>query len=368
MTAYYILLSLPVFLKFALLINGKDNILQKEDYIKEEKKIIAVFFILFFLLLALRRQDIGIDLKNYITMFKRVRGLKYSELTRFRTELGYSALNKFILDIKNDFQLFLAVVAFITVLPLGLLYYKESENALVSIGIFINLSVFNMYFSGLRQAIAIAISVLAFYCVKNKKLIWFLLCVFLAYSFHRSAVVLLVLYPLYHLKLTKKSLISIIPVMSVIFIFKDKVFNFLLNYFADEYQTRYGNEESNGAYMMLLLFVIFLIYSYFMIDDSLADKNIWGLRNIMLLATCLQFFASLNSVAMRVNYYFIPYIPLLISKVYYTSNEENKKVVTIANIIMIVFFFGYFFYTAYTGNDTLQIFPYRAFWQEGAIN
>ena len=156
--------------------------------------------------------------------------------------------------------------------------------------------------------------------------------------------------------------------MAVIFVFKDRIFKFLLKFFADEYQTKYGNQKSNGAYTVLLLFIIFLIYSYFMIEDSLADKEVLGLRNIMVLATCMQFFASLNSVAMRVNYYFIPYIPLLISKVYFISNEENKKVATIANIIMIVFFFGYFFYKAYTGNDTLQIFPYRAFWQEGAIN
>ena len=178
MTAYYILLSIPIFLKIALFAIGKDNILQKEDYLKSEKKIIAIFFISFFLLLALRRQDIGIDLKNYITMFKGVKGLKYSELTRFNIEPGYSALNKFILDIKNDFQLFLAVVAFITVLPLGILYYKESKNALISIGIFINLPVFNMYFSGLRQSIAIAVSVLAFYCVKKKIGMVFIMCLF----------------------------------------------------------------------------------------------------------------------------------------------------------------------------------------------
>ena len=88
----------------------------------------------------------------------------------------------------------------------------------------------------------------------------------------------------------------------------------------------------------------------------------------MVLATCIQFFASLNTVAMRMNYYFIPLVPLLISKVYYSANEKNKKLITTANIVMVVFFFGYFFYTAYTGSDILHIFPYKAFWQEGAIS
>lgn len=368
MTAYYILLGIPVFLKIVLLAFEKDNILKKEEYLKAERKIIVAFFIMFFVILALRRKDIGIDLLNYESIFFRASKLPYNRLERINIEYGYSVFNKFIADISNQFQFFLGVVAFITVLPLGILYYKESENALVSIGVFINLSVFNMLFSGLRQSIAIAISVLAFYCVKNKKLVWFLLCVFLAYNVHHSAIVLLLLYPVFHIKVTRKSLIAIVPAMAVIFIFKERVFSFLLTHFADDYQAIYGKLENNGAYTVLLLFIVFLIYSFYMIDDSTVDQEVLGLRNIMVLATCIQFFASLNTVAMRMNYYFIPLVPLLISKVYYSANEKNKKLITTANIVMVVFFFGYFFYTAYTGSDILHIFPYKAFWQEGAIS
>lgn len=366
MSAYYTLLGIPIFLKIALFSFRKDNSLKKDDYLQSERKITVVFFILFFIILALRRKDIGIDLSNYEVYFKRSAVLNYKALTHLDIEYGYLVLNKFISNINNNFQFYLGVVAFITVLPLGILYYKESENALVSIGIFINLSVFNMLFSGLRQSIAIGIGVFAFYCAKNKKKLKFLLCVFLAVLFHRSAVILLILYPVYNIKISKNKIFIITFLMGILFIFKEMIFSFLLKYIGEVYDERYGSVTNTGAYSILILFIIFCVYSFLMIDIE-SESELNGLRNILVLATCLQIFASLNSVAMRFNYYFIPYIPILISKISNHCDEDDKKIADIANYVMIVFFFFYFFYMAYTGDDILRIFPYKAFWQEGAL-
>ena len=126
--------------------------------------------------------------------------------------------------------------------------------------------------------------------------------------------------------------------------------------------------SNTGAYNVLVLFVLFLVYSFVMVNDNNADKDFIGLRNFMLAATCIQFFASLNSVAMRVNYYFIVFIPILISKVYNRCEGNKKNIALIGNTVMISFFFLYFFYSAYTGKDILQIFPYKAFWQKEVIN
>lgn len=368
MTAYYILFGIPIVIRIIYILGDKRHGLEipAEQATKQNRKIILAFFILYFIMIAVRRDDIGVDLANYKYMFNRVEGLDYKELTRFKTEYGYSALNKFIGDISNNFQFYLGVVAFITVLPLGILYYRESENALVSIGIFANLSVFNMLFSGLRQSIAIGIGIFAFYCVKNKSPIKFLLCVFFAFLFHRSALILLILYPVYNVKISKNKIFSIALIMAVLFIFRERIFSFLLKYIGEDYDEKYGSVSNTGAYSILILFIIFCVYSFVMIDCE-YESELNGLRNIVVLATCLQIFASLNSVAMRFNYYFIPYIPILISKISNHCNEDDKKAADIANYVMIAFFFCYFFYTAYTGADILRIFPYKAFWQEGVL-
>lgn len=368
MTAYYILIGIPVLLQLFLTLKNSTGQLLKVKKNNASRAVIITFFVIFFLLLIFRRQDIGIDLSNYKNMFKRVYYLSFSELLKLKTELGYLILNKVVSKIYNNFQFFMGVVAFITVLPLGILYAKESENALLSIAVFLNLTVFNMLFSGLRQSIAIALAVPIYYFTKNKKLFWFLFFAAIAFFFHKSSLVMLIIYPLYHANIRKNKLWVIFPVMFVGFIFRARIFSFLLKYIGEEYNERYGMVSNTGAYNVLVLFVLFLVYSFVMVNDNNADKDFIGLRNFMLAATCIQFFASLNSVAMRVNYYFIVFIPILISKVYNRCEGNKKNIALIGNTVMISFFFLYFFYSAYTGKDILQIFPYKAFWQKEVIN
>jgi len=54
---------------------------------------------------------------------------------------------------------------------------------------------------------------IAFIFVKNKKLIPFLLFVLLAITFHKSAIVTLLIYPFYHINITKGKIIALIPVV-----------------------------------------------------------------------------------------------------------------------------------------------------------
>ena len=338
MLAYYILLGTPLFLKLIYSLSGQGRTLERKEILKENEKITAVFFLIFILLLSLRRKDIGIDLTNYEFYFNKIKYFNWSELADYYLEYGYVLFNKVVSCFSDNFQFFLAVTALISVLPLAMLYCKESENAILSIGIFINLSVFTMLFSGLRQSLAIAMAVPAYYCVKKKKILLFLLCVLIAFYFHSSAFILLLLYPIYHVKVSKIILFVIVPIMTLVFVFRQRIFAFLFQYMSDEYQSDYGNQESTGAYTILILFVLFLVYTFLLIDDNKTDKDVLGLRNILILATCIQFFASLNSVAMRMNYYFIPFIPILISKVYGICDEEDRTIVSIANSVLLYLF------------------------------
>ena len=101
------------------------------------------------------------------------------------------------------------------------------------------------------------------------------------------------------------------------------------------------------------------------IEEADVDENIIGLRNILVVATCLQMFASVHALAMRANYYFIPFVPVLMSKISAKSGViAEKNTVKLINGALILFYIVYFFYIAYTGEDTLEIFPYETYWSE----
>lgn len=353
MFPYFTLVGIPLVANFFMLGDrGK----------KKNRFLITIFFVLYFLLLALRSEEIGIDLTNYKSIY--INWGKSSWKNIFSStgeiEVGYAVLCKLVYSTNASFHTFMVVVAIIEIVPLMILYREEVENAFLSVVLFLIVGIFPMLFSGLRQSIAISLGAIAFLLLKNRKIILFIIVVFFAMTFHTSAFMLFFMLPLYYLKITKKWLIVFVPMIIAMMIFNVQIFSVLVKLLPE----RYDNYEAKptGAFAMLLLYVLFAIYAYIVSDESIIDKETMGLRNFLLFSIILQIFASINTVAMRMNYYYIIFIPLLLPKVMKNSQPKYKDINRLAEMIMIIFFLFYFFYGAYYGEDILQIYPYEFFW------
>lgn len=131
----------------------------------------------------------------------------------------------------------------------------------------------------------------------------------------------------------------------------------------DDYIESYGFAQETDAYMMLLLFVLCLAFSYFMLDDEYSDTETIGLRNILVLVAALQCFSDSNSIASRMNYYFMIFVPLLIPKIINRTSYKNRRICYLVGWVMVAYFIFYFFRRAHTGADVLETYPYYPFWQ-----
>lgn len=356
MTVYYLLVIIPAIT--SLFYYGKKT---------EKSKAFTFFLFYFFLwvLLSLRSYKIGVDIANYKYYFETIRVTSWDNLLNnsFSIELGYVVINKIVGLITDNFSVFLSIIGFIILYPIYQLYKNESSDPLLSLVLFINMPVFVMVFSGLRQALAISISIIAYYFVKKRKFMSFILITLIAVAFHRSAVIIFALYPIYHSKITKKWIWFIIPAIITVFVFNKQLFSFFSRFLVSKYFERYSEIQSTGAYSMIILFALFLIFSYIMVDDKIIDTNTIGLRNIMIFILIIQLFAPIHTLAMRLNYYFLVYIPILIPSI--ISNSKNKLyfLAKTARLIMVLFFIMYFFYNAHHGADILQVFPYKFYWE-----
>ena len=356
MLAYFLLIGIPLVFSTVVIGNKQDK--------KGKAFVMASFFLVYFLLLALRADTVGVDLENYLPHFKEYYSKQWNSLfVDDETEAGYLFLNKFIGTIWADNQFFLTCIALICVFPLAILYCKESEKPLVSMATFLILPVFTMLFSGLRQGIAIAMVAPAYYFTKKKKLMGFILTVLFAMLFHTSAFVVALLYPVYHANITKEKLFFVVPVILLVLVFNKQVFEFVLRLLGDEFYEEYYSIQETDAYTMLIMFVIFTVYAFITPQKDKLDKDTVGLRNILLLSLCLQTFAPINQIAMRMNYYFIVFLPLLIPKIGARCHTKDKDLVKLLEFLLIVFFIVYFIWTGYTGADILQVFPYTPFWE-----
>ena len=360
MLPYYVLVGLPALIA---IINRIINSKHKDFLLK--KLIMGVFFAMFIILLALRGLACGIDLVNYKTFFdfSHYRPFDFVRV-KYGIELGYHFIEYIIAGFTQNFQVLLAVIGAASVIPVWIMYSKESSNPFLTIVLFLTVVPFTLYFSGIRQALAMAFIVPAYYCAKNKKLILFIIITIISVFFHASSLVIIVIYPLYHVRITKKWLYFTVPIMVLILIYNEAVFGFLLQMLVGKYMDKYVDyETAGGAYMFLTMLVAFAVFSFVVTDDKKIDGDLIGLRNLLLLAICIQCFAPIHPLAMRMNYYFLPFIPILISKVVEQRRPEMKQIVKIAVLAMSVFFTIWFVYDMYTGEDILQVFPYVPFWR-----
>ena len=357
MLPYFCLIGFPLSIACFPRVNRK----------KKKSLSIGVFFVFLAVLLALRDRTVGVDLNNYNYYFSRISATPWNGLGRMGgLEYGFIFYNKLISIITTSFQWFLAITAIVCIIPIAYVYIKHGHHDMLEIILFMNMSTFMMLFSGLRQAIAFSLGILAYHFVTKKKLYPYLLLAGIAFLFHKSALILLILYPVYHMKLKKAHLLFINPALAMIFVKPTSIFTLLMKLFGGAYLEKYSTVISDtGAYTMIILFIIFSIFSFIITDEKKLDEETYGLRNILLLTTVLQFFATINTLVMRFNYFFIILIPLLISRVIVNAKDRYRQVAVLANIVICFFFLLYFFYNGYNGTDILCVFPYVPFWNGG---
>lgn len=356
MLPYYIMLGVPMAISLLY-----SSVSDKVKYQKKQRVTMSVFFIILLTMLVLRYKTVGIDIRNYLIMFDMTSEMSFSKIIEFYDgEWGYYILTKLISLVTTDEQWFIAIIAILTTVPLAVLYIKESENAMLSIAVFMTLSNFAMLFSGFRQSLALAIIAISYVFVKKKKLFWFVVFVAFAMMFHKSAFIAILLYPFYHMNITRNKLLIFVPITAAILIFNKPIFEFL-NQFMNELGYEYEYKDT-GAYMMIILFALFTILSFIAPVEETLDEETKGLRGIAVLATMLQIFALTSTVAMRMNYYFMMFYPILIPRVINRTTERNRQPYKYIAILMIVYFIGDYIYGMYTGSDILQLYPYRPFW------
>ena len=331
--------------------------------LRRNKVTILLFFIGLFILLALRDISVGRDLIEYKKIFERCAVLSFDRLQKLQWELGYTIYNKIISLISEEYRFFLVVTAVLVLIPIYKLYSKEHKYSFLLIVLFINMPCFLMIFSGLRQAIATSIGILSFMALENKKYFLSVLLVMLAICFHTSAYVLFLLYPAFLLKIKTKHLLVVVPAMLLIYIYRIPLLKALISLSPEKYEEFYSEIQETGAVGMMVLFLLFSVFSFAMLDENTMTKRDFCLRNILLIATILQFFVPIHALVQRMSYYFLVFVPIAILSVVQAPKKWLKDVSDIAVVAMCLFFVVYFFYNgAYSTDNLLDVFPYKFYW------
>ena len=355
MGVFYVLLFVPILMQHCAVRGLHMN------YEKRNKAAVTFFFVWLTVLIALRHESIGNDTSNYIRFFKAFSRMDWQGLRRENMENGYRYLNKLISLVSREPQFYLAAVAVLVSIPSYSSFRRLCTDAALAVVLYCTMSTFVMMFSGIRQMISMAIGFVAYEFARKKKLVPCVLLVLLAMSFHASAFMLAFMYPLYHARITKRWLYVVVPVLGLCFVYNRQIFG-VMTLILERY-TEYNTEiEPTGAYTMLVLLGLFCVFCFLIPDERKLDDETIGLRNFLLLTFALQMFAPLHTLAMRMGYYYMIFIPLLLPRVIECRSRRWSQVAIWGRHVMVTFFLLYFFARASAGGS-LHVFPYHFFWE-----
>lgn len=326
-----------------------------KDKLKLKKFFIFIISIQLILILSLRHSSIGVDTKGYISYFKYIfPHYDLIQLMDHRHELGYKLLNRIIGIFTNNEQIFLTIIAFLSIAPVGRFIYKNSKMPFLSFCLYISMNYYSFTFSGLRQAIAYAIILSSYEYIKGKNLIKFIICVLFATLFHKSALVFLPAYFLANLKINKVTISGILIFDFMVYVFRKQIFLVLANTFYDAYELV---ETSSFTWMLLCtLIIIFGLFFYKNVVSVSKENN--ALYIYLIIGVSIMIFASTGTNIMRIADYYYMYVILFIPEV--MNVIRDKRLVLTGGYILIICIFT--LYIWFLLNDGFQIVPYKFFW------
>lgn len=98
-------------------------------------------------------------------------------------------------------------------------------------------------------------------------------------------------------------------------------------------------------------------------EEKTLDQDTLAMRNFLLLSVALQIFAMLHPLSMRMNYYYLIFVPILIPKIVKRCKPGFSQIARLSVVVMTTYFIYYFLINGINDNDDLNVFPYIPFWQ-----
>lgn len=321
---------------------------------EQKKRIILILSLLpMFCLMAFKAESVGTDTANYINMFNDS-GTHLQIDHESRIEFGYQytviLLNKYF----GDHQSLFIFSAFFICFSLYKFIIRTATNHALALFFFVTLGFFQFSISGIRQALAIAISLFAFKYIQEKKLIKYTTIVVLAALFHKSALFCLPIYWIMNMKVNARNMI----IMTIGILFTYLLAEPFLLTAADVMNYSYGVESTNNGF--IFMFIVLLITAACYKNRQILQKhNVSNcfLINANYISLLLWVIRLVSRTAERLSLFVMPYTYVSLEQ-YLTTRPSNKKSI---QTIVAVLIAGYLFIHRMSPSEYLN--NYLFFWQ-----
>ncbi len=315
---------------------------------KKRTKYKNVFLIVSYILLsvvaALRTKEVGVDTLQYYRAYLRIGDLTWYNVLNERYEIGFLILCKILNRITENPQSLIILTSMFINFSVIRFINKNSNNVVYSVLCYMLLNFYFSYMNIMRQAIAIAILLFAFECLKNDKKIRYFILVGLATTFHGSAILGILYFVLYKYEYKMKYNKIVIPLLIITFIFGRQILMFLGS-LSERLYGYIGSEFDKANYFGALInFILSFIIWWFGNNIIKNKKDLNELpKNIMLYNKLIIVNLVFTLLTVRVSIFnrFTPYFSIF--QIIWLSNiletmKKNKQFFKILIIVVLIFY------------------------------
>lgn len=318
-------------------------------YRKMQKWIASIIIVILSLVAGLR-YNVGTDYHNYYVSYNDFKNVSL----QLNDEPGIKVIARIASFIYDDPGTMMFLAAVITVILLTVTIVRNSEMCWLSLMLYVLLCCWHGCFNGVRQYLAAAILFAGHYFIKEKKLVFWCMVVFVASMFHVTAVIGLVFYFFPRIKISFKQI-----VLSIIFIYigmqaYDRIFGFIGFLKSDTFDfVGQGSGYLTNSISPFRILVAWVPVIFFWIFNRYYNKEEEKFKfyiNMSLLHAIFMT-AAINSTYLgRIGIYTGVYNtltwPLLIKKV----EPRSQKIL----IIIMLFFYFLYWHTEASGSTLVN--------------
>ncbi len=372
MTIFWVLLAFTCLLYpvLKLIINRQKGVPEFNRIENEEMKAYFILVsIAMILVIGLRGLFVGVDTLNYYFSYARLQNVGIWQVLRAGDvpEKGYMIFQIIGHRLHLGFAGYNLFYAAFNISIISYIIYKKSRMPWLSYFLYICFEFFILELSMMRQTLAMSIVALAIMLDKNETF-WdflkFAVCVFIAQTFHQSAVVALPLWFLKRIPLNNVAVTATIFAIALGYLMRTQIAGVIGGLAGDvsEKYAGYGELREGTAGMRLYLMVAVTIVLGMFLGRY---KNIKGNR-LPFYSLCMMLFifpaVQGGGVFMRVYFYYylfiILYVPNLVAAI------DPKKDTHIKLLIVLLYIgVGIYFFHRGLGPDSLVGEEYKFFWQ-----
>ena len=269
--------------------------------------------------IATFRYGIGFDYYSYIRIFEQIRGTQnLAALLALRYEPGFAlltgAMTFFIADTNitaNAAVMYGVYQVFILLPAMWFIYRYSKENAWLATWLYATLTFFYTSMNFTRQALACSVSLLGYKYLRERKLIPYMLIVLLAASFHVTALIMVPIYFICQIRLTKKLAIFYGVSVAVLFLSSNFILDFVTQFvFATYRDTLWLNEHLTARFLFvpaaILATCLVLLKGW-----EKRDSDAVMLTNMMMFSFVIWLFSTRHFILERFSMY--PYIFVMVA-------------------------------------------------------